>query len=176
MENLDALKIIFVKNKFLREDFGKFIADQMYSLGEKSFDFTLENFIEKYLISRTLSLTKLHAFFRSLDSKVLDELLMHKDYPKIYGFIPCIPTELKESKTFSLADGLTIINNYALSKTLGINEKHSFYLNKIRAERQSENLIKKDLNGLLGISNLFKKEIKKKPKHNPQSVWTVKKK
>jgi hypothetical protein len=175
MDNLDALKTVILRTPKLKSHFLSFVGEQIMTLGERSFDYTLEFYLKRFIFEEH-SASKIWKICQNFTAEIISELTRQKDYPVMADFVKSIPKELDNRNGFTIEDGVIILMNYGRSKDLGINEKHKALLQKEKAHKQSENLLKKDLNGLLGITNLFKKEIKKKPKHEPHSVWTVKKK
>lgn len=108
-------------------------------------------------------------------------ILKGKKFPLFNEFVECLKELNKNNLTFNITDVIEILEYYGVHKKWGITQQNSDVLiietksAKERALTQSKNQTKKDNNGLLGVSNLAKKNVKKKPKHQPQSIWTVKK-
>lgn len=175
MINIETIKSIVLNDQKFTSDFANFVAIQLTRLGESSLNLTVSQLLLSYC-SREMSISKLHSVLKNADNDFLDKLLLKKDFPDFKDYLSCIPNTEKDKDTFNIIKGLIILNNYGKSKTIGVNDKHIQYLRKLKAEKQSINLIRKDLNGLLGATNQFKKEFDpKNSKRKSNSIWTVKK-
>ena len=86
------------------------------------------------------------------------------------------------SNGFSIIDFISIVESEAIVRYKSSSNKNNFNFilqNKSASEKallQSKRLFKKDMNGLLGMYKLSKRENKRIPSDLPRSVWTVKKK
>lgn len=172
------------------------------SLIDKSEVFKTE--FVKYFISK-IGVTKLDKLSIQLNELLLlfihDKISINQQYKRfsrvesqLYALLPIngnkIPSIIEliiylqernySSKGFSLVDFISILEAEASSKPQVFRTILNYSAqNKTASEKaqiQSKRLQKKDMSGLLGVSNLSKRTIKKTPKHYPTSVWTVKKK
>lgn len=177
MNLFEFLKPLILNDESFTTHFLNFIRVQLKQLKEDALDYTISDLILSYC-SRGMGLSRMHSTLKSIDSAYLNELLLFKDFPEFRDFKNSIPEKWKDKRYFTIVEGLFILQKYGTDKKLGINEKHKIYLVHLKAIKQSENLLKKDLEGLLGASNLFKKNIddKKKNMRKSNSVWTVKNK
>jgi hypothetical protein len=175
-ERISFSKSLVHNQEIIKKDFLSYLST---ILGDKKLEevkFSLNDMILEYLIIPS-SLNKQYKKFEKLDSEVLDFVLHGYNYPKITELIQHLKKIHIQQNGFSIIDFIWLLNSFALSR-LKEGEK-PFVVQappgvRERAENQTKRLLKKDLNGLLGVEKLFTKEPKKKPRHYPRSVWTVK--
>ena len=144
MDNLDALKSIILNTPKLKILFLSFVDEQLTTLEERCFDFTLEFYL-KLFVSAGHSASKVWKICQNFNTEIISELTRQKDYPVMADFVKSIPKELDNRNGFTIEDGVIILMNYGRSKNLGINENHKALLLQAKAHKQSENLLKKDL-------------------------------
>lgn len=171
MKYYRTLKLLILKDQKFTNHFLEFVGAQMQNLKEESLDYTISDLMLSYC-SRQMSLSRLYKTLQELDGYYLKALLEGKNYPGFGDFVNAIPKKSANKNRFTIIEGLLILQDYGSSGEEDTNKKRTA---KERAEIQSKNLLKKDLNGLLGVTNLFKKNMEDKDKRNSNSVWTVKK-
>ena len=176
-ERISFSKSLVHNQEIIKKDFLLYLST---ILGDKKLEevkFSLNDMILEYLIIPS-SLNKQYKKFEKLDHGALDIVLYGFTYPKIADLVQHLKKIHIQQNGFSIIDFIWLLNSFALRR-LKEGDTPSFTQAspgvRERAENQTKRLLKKDLNGLLGVEKLFTKEPKKTPRHYPKSVWTVKK-
>ena len=173
MEGKNIFREILLDDSKAQKLFLSYIFDKLTVEDSEYFKKIFEKFIVEFIKDYEMSLSKLYKLLQNVDNEVLLDIMLLKDFPTMKHFLESIPLKYKDKKLFAFIEGLEILSNYGLSKTIGINDKHKYYMVALKAEKQTLSFNKKDLNGLLGVTGLFKRDTKKTG-YKPHSVWTVK--
>ena len=173
MEETNIFKEIILDDSKIQKHFLSYIFDKLTGEDSEYFKNIFEKFIIEYINNYEMSLSKLYKLLQNVDDEVLLDIMLLKDFPTMNDFIESIPKKRNDKKLFTFIEGLEVLSNYGLSKIIGVNDKHKYYMVALKAEKQSLSFNKKDLNGLLGVTGLFKRD-SKKTGYKPHSVWTVK--
>ena len=173
MEVQNIFKDILLDDSKIQKHFLAYIFDKLTGEDSEFLKKIFEKFIVEYIKDYEMSLSKLYKLLQSVDDEVLLDIMLLKDFPTMNYFLESIPKKYNDKKLYTFIEGLEILSNYGLSKTIGINDKHKYYMVALKAEKQTLSLNKKDLDGLLGVTGLFKRD-SKKTVYKPHSVWTVK--
>jgi hypothetical protein len=173
MEVTNIFKEIILDDSKIQKQFLSYIFDKLTGEDSEYFKKIFEKFIIEYIKDYEMSLSKLYKLLQNVDNDVLLDIMLLKDFPTMKHFLESIPKKYNDKKPFTFIEGLEILSNYGLSKTIGVNDKHKYYMVALKAQKQSLSFNKKDLDGLLGVSGLFKRETKSTD-YKPHSVWTVK--
>ena len=181
LKKVEMAKDLIAKSEIFKVEFIKFFIS---IIGMSKIDkLTMQvNELLLLFIHDKISLTQQYKRF----SKIEDDLFLTiLDLGKIPSLIDLVK-HLKEidyvSNGFSIIDFISIVESEAIVRYKSSSNKNNFNFilqNKSASEKallQSKRLFKKDMNGLLGMYNLSKRENKRIPSDFPRSVWTVKKK
>ena len=173
MEVQNIFKDILLDDSKIQKHFLSYIFDKLTGEDSEYFKKIFEKFIVEYIKDYEMSLSKLYKLLQIVDDEVLLDIMLFKDFPTMKHFLESIPKKQNDKKLFTFIEGLEVLSNYGLSKIIGINDKHKNYMVALKAQKQSLSFNKKDLDGLVGVTGLFKRDTKK-TSYKPHSVWTVK--
>jgi hypothetical protein len=173
MNSENIFKDIILNDSKMQMHFFSYVFDKLSTEEGFFINKILEKFFIEYNETNKMSLSKLYKLLQNVDDEILNDIMLFKDYPIMKNFISSIPKKLDDRKLFTFLEGLETLANYGLNKSIGINDKHKFYMATLKAQKQSLLFNKKDLNGLLGVTGLFKRA-SKKTNYKPHSIWTVK--
>lgn len=175
-KHIELAKHLINSNKIFKSDFIAFFINKIGVLRFEELSLNLNELLIEF-INDNISFSKQYQRFAKLDYAELETILHGVPFPSIKDLVIRLRENHIEFHGFNILDFFGILEFHAKLKLkeqevqVTVNKK----MIQNKANIQTINLIKKDMNGLLGISNPSKREHKKRPKHNPQSVWTVKK-
>jgi hypothetical protein len=173
---IELAKDLINSNQVFKSDFITFLINKIGVLRFEELSLSLNELLIQFIHDK-ISLNKQYQRFAKLDYTELETILQGVPFPSIKELVIQLRDNHIEFRGFNVLDFFGLLEFHAKQKLK--EQEGQVTLNKKsvqdKALIQTLNLIKKDMNGLLGVSNLAKREKIKKPKHNPQSVWTVKK-
>jgi hypothetical protein len=156
-----------------------YVDGEKYDVNNKKLELNNLEFnenVQRLFHKNKFGIRKLLKEIKKLDREIIEEILKGRPFPNQMDFENLLSK--KSKKTFSIYEGLLLLRCYSINRKYDYEEHKRELLRIDRAKRQSENLLKRDLDGLLGYVIPREKKDQNDENKKPivRSVWTVKKK